>query len=383
MAMKKRPEGMLEFFQRDLEKFVARVEATVQSFPVVANLLKRESRETVDEFEGWLMAVQDAAARSRTAALETGRKAIVLSRKMLAAGFVKERMPRLFLVLLVSLFEAHVAGMLESAYETQQDVTEKQLLELLNKPTWERVRWLIGKAGLKSQYASELKSQLVEITERRNAIVHHGGRVSRQYREACGKRGGKVEIGTELNVTENYVLKASECLLEVGVRLGYTLWKRLVPSQASLADDQLLEICWAFVERGRPALGITIAEFQRRNCGTEVKPFLDILLAHAYKMTGKAKSFRDAIARIPWESLHPQLQLVRAVFDADYPRAAQVMKESGNDGPIQLHAYREWSLFDEFRETVPFLEAFEQVYGEPFSWINSATSLKARRNDLN
>ena len=83
----------------------------------------------------------------------------------------------------------------------------------------------------------------VEISQRRNLVAHSAGRVSQQYLRVCKKEkvdiDASLKVGDQLLVTEEYMKKACRVVMEVGLKLVQTLWRKILPDELKLADTHL------------------------------------------------------------------------------------------------------------------------------------------------
>ncbi|MCS5509512.1 hypothetical protein NY546_09430 [Curtobacterium flaccumfaciens pv. flaccumfaciens] len=95
--------------------------------------------------------------------------------------------------------------------------------------------------------------EIVEIYERRHCLVHHRGRVSRQYKLHTGS---PLNIGEPLHVDEAYVARSIETLELFGIRLTGAAWKNLIPERfrrdfftEQVAFDALSASRWSIAEQ--------------------------------------------------------------------------------------------------------------------------------------
>lgn len=94
--------------------------------------------------------------------------------------------------------------------------------------------------------------QFVEAGQRRNLLAHCDGVVSAQYRKVCLDAGlteaEVAAIGTRLRLGPKYFLPACELVLEVGFKLGQTLWRKTIPDEIDAADDHLRDSLYSTLE---------------------------------------------------------------------------------------------------------------------------------------
>jgi hypothetical protein len=83
----------------------------------------------------------------------------------------------------------------------------------------------------------------VECSQRRNLLTHCGGIVSEQYRAICMREGYPenklAAVGETIGLDPQYFLSTCEIMIEVGLKLGQTLWRKLLPDELATADGHL------------------------------------------------------------------------------------------------------------------------------------------------
>ena len=89
---------------------------------------------------------------------------------------------------------------------------------------------------LESRFGLSLKkfpnwSYFVECSQRRNLFTHADGIVNEQYLSVCQKEkysfSSQAKVGDRLAVDKNYVIHACDLLMEVGLKLGQILWRKI------------------------------------------------------------------------------------------------------------------------------------------------------------
>jgi hypothetical protein len=85
------------------------------------------------------------------------------------------------------------------------------------------------------------------------------------------------------------------------------------------------------------------------------------------KWSGNKKESEDLLNAQDWSICHDEIQLAKAVLLDDFNKAAQIMKDIGNNPQkISILHYRGWPIFKEFRKTDQFLETYQEIFKEPF-----------------
>ena len=214
----------------------------------------------------------------------------------------------------------------------------------------------------------------IEASQRRNLLTHCGGLVSEQYRAVCKKECVPAPriapLGERLGLGPDYLLPICELMIEVGLKLGQTLWRKILPEELEEADEHLHNAVYdaLAVEQWARAETFSVFFITQHKLSSDLKRRmaainLGIALRHLEKTTELKKLLGD----YDWSASLPEFHLAEAVLLSKYEDAAAIMSIIGPQGKIlKQHAYHSWPLFNGFREMPIFLEAYEKIYGHAF-----------------
>ena len=92
----------------------------------------------------------------------------------------------------------------------------------------------------------------VERSQRRNLLTHCDGVVSEQYLAVCRSAGVEGDtlplVGEQIRLGPKYFFESCELVLEVGLKLGHTLWRKTLPEELALADSHLMSLLYGALE---------------------------------------------------------------------------------------------------------------------------------------
>ena len=219
-------------------------------------------------------------------------------------------------------------------------------------------------------------SEFVECGQRRNLLTHCGGIISKQYLKVCNKEkvsfSSEPKLGDKLVIGPKYFILSCELLMEVGFKLGQTLWRKIFPTELEEIDSHLISIIFEDCLRtenwrrgqkfGEFAIGLNnlASDSNRKIC--------IINYAIALKFDGKAKEAKEVLSKVDWSSTSNDFKIAEAVLSNNIKGACELMKRIGKKGDlISEEAYHLFPLFKEFRQTRPFLKTYEEIYGRPFA----------------
>lgn len=317
-----------------------------------------------------------------------------------AATLAVRNVPRIFFCSLIHQYDAYLGKLLRTAFCVKPELlnaSQKQLsfTELVALSSIEAARdHLIEKEvesfvreshvvhfdemekrfGLSLRKDLSVWAKFVEMTERRNLFVHCDGIVSSQYATVCKKQGVQheqpVKVGEQLEATEEYFNNAVDCILEVGVKLGHVLWRKLQPDTLENADNALHVTTYEFLSEERYPLVKVLLSFAidtlKKQPSDQIRRLNLINLAIAQYFSGEKDAARKLIASQDWSACEDKFKLAVAVLQNRNEEAIRIMKGIGTNGGITRVDYSSWPLFKEFRQSKEFLDTYKELFGEGF-----------------
>jgi hypothetical protein len=214
----------------------------------------------------------------------------------------------------------------------------------------------------------------IEASQRRNLLTHCGGIVSEQYRTVCIKEGYPIEklaaVGTRLELGPDYFMPACELMMEVALKLGQTLWRKVLPEEIKEADKHLLGVVYDALSIEQWARARSFGEFfvGQRALSSDLNRRLAVMnFAIALRNLDDEAELKRILSAHDWSASLPEFQLAEAVLLENIDDAINLMKAIGKEGQLLKEAtYYTWPLFIKFRQTPAFLQTYEEIYGYQF-----------------
>lgn len=395
-------------FREAINKYIDLLTSQMDSFPIIINTLAVNVKTSSNRFEKFLK------DRGVKLTLEEENKSVTynvpiecireferlkdeLSRSIEAYVLI----PRNTIVAMVSLYDAFIADLLESAYVLKPQLLnacekEFSFSEIMQFENIEKIKHHVIEKDVESilreshikqfeilsnRFKVELTKDLpsyndfVEITERRNLFVHTNGRVSSQYLKVCRDRpfdhkDKDVQIGEELSATPAYVEHCYNILFEIGLKLGQVLWRKL-ENDLEKADDLLINIGYDLIKSKKYSLACVILDFSSKpyvkHFNKESEYVLCVNRALAYYLQDDKEKCNSIINEIDWSGADLRFRLANKVLLEQYDEASDLMKKIGNNSDIRL-GYAEWPLFNNYRKTQQFKDIFKEIFGCDFEY---------------
>lgn len=275
-----------------------------------------------------------------------------------------------------------------SSIEDAQDaVLTKEVETLLRKSHTEQLEWFAKKLKLSVAPRKELLARMVEVTQRRHLYVHANAKVSAQYRTVCQQHQvegvSRLEIGQELLADGPYIEAAADTMSEVGLILGQTVWRKLFPTAALAADEQILGCTEECGVSGQNALGANLAAYAialppgarpKRTRDTLLQ--LTLRLAASQRANGDVQACDKTLAVEDWTGLAPIYTVQHKALSGDLDGATSELRSMGPDGELDASDLRDDPIFADLRAHKGFRELFKSWHGEP---VSTAVEVDAQR----
>lgn len=389
-------------FGQAIGRFITNVDSLASTLPLAMNAIagaQKLSEEKYQEFLNRHSQGQDGEKRELLIPPDQWLRFHKLMGRRRKMRMAFRTVPNSFLVSLVSQFDEFLGDLVEAIFESRPEMLtasersltygtllgfsslddarayliEKEVESVLRKNHAEQFDWLENKLGIPLRKGLDSWPEFIEVTERRNLLVHTGGVVSSQYLVTCKAHAvalpSDLVLGKTLRVSRSYFDLAYECLFEIAVKLVNVVWRKLQPDECKRSDTQLLNTCYELLEDERYELARRLGDFAtcvlKHHSSDDMRRRLVVNRAQAYKWLGKKEKALEIMAAEDWTASSDTFRLADAVIHDDFERAAAYMERAGKKE--DKSSYRDWPLFKEFRKTEAFLRTYEAVFGEAFN----------------
>lgn len=286
---------------------------------------------------------------------------------------IYRRKPELFNVINRSVSVSEILKY-NSFDQLKETILEKEIDNFRRKSYVDQFNELETTFGIKLK-TFEKWPQFVERAQRRNLLTHCDGVVSEQYIQICKSEGyifqTPITVGERLGLGVEYSLQAYELLMEVGLKLGQTLWRKVFPDEIEHADAHLIEVAYDCLQRKKWRLAEVFGEFamMQRKFSSDVTRKISIInYAIALKFGGNPGKAGEVLSSVDWTAALNDFKLAEAVLLDRFDTASEIMKKIGKSSELVTeHSYHTWPLFNDFRASHQFLESYESIYGYPFA----------------
>lgn len=399
-APSKKTKDLLDVMLEQLDSYLNDLDCINEAFLVVDPVLAEKDKARMDEVQAL---AKKLSAKTTTEGM-TGEKyeqamAIMSHLKRLSRGHMLYRNNSL--ISLVSRFDDFIGDLVRGIHKQYPDrlkssektlsyeeltsltnldqavdrLIDKEVDRALRDSHSAQVKYLEAQLGIQFRDKLAVWPEFIELTERRNLLVHCGGTVSSQYLRVCSsndcKISPKTKAGSQLHVSPEYFNRCHAVLVEVGLKLGQAVLRKLFPEKLRPIDSAINNYGVELLSNARWDLALMIFDFA---CNLPPKLVSDDFLKRVFainksialKFSGNSAACNALLDSMDWTSSSSAFTLAVAVLKDDFEKAGKKM--SGMDGkdPISEPDFKTWPLFREFRKSDEFKKAFKKIYGRDF-----------------
>jgi hypothetical protein len=389
---------------KNLETFLRHIDAIRDTLPMTMLLIQPYNKKANDDFVKFLKEnvkeIEDDNGKKRILVTAEESKIFeTLERNASTSALAGKIIPESLFVSLISQYDAFLTRLLRAIFEIKPDVlngsernlTFSQLVEMktienareliidkeidtvLRKSHSEQFDYLEKLIGIKLRENLPVWQTFIEITERRNLLVHCDGVVSNQYLKNCNEQQCKIEnvkVGDRLGVELKYFSIAYKCLYEIATKLTHTIWRKYLTSDLKDADGELNEVCFHLINSNSFELADILLEFscvQKRHFNDSSKNVFIINGSLSKYLQGKKEEAKKILDKKDWSASSDDFKLAYAVLTDDFEKAYEVMIRIGDNGKVDKASYKQWPLFNKIRKEEKFKESYQTIFKEDYS----------------
>lgn len=244
---------------------------------------------------------------------------------------------------------------------------------ILRKSHEEQIDDLQKLSGVKHLKGVTFWKEFIEITQRRNLLVHCKGIVSHQYIQKCNDVGVNPlpSVGETLIVDDSYFAKAYHIFYSMGVMLSQVIMRHLLGKDKVLGeiDTILNHNIYDALEEENYDLAIELSKFAladttKHSCRLDEVYFV-LNYAQAYKWKGDQSKCNKVLSEFDFSAMTSDILVAKYALEDDINSVVEHMKKAGNNSKVMTKdAYVSWVIFKGIREMDEFKDAYKEIFGE-------------------
>lgn len=259
-----------------------------------------------------------------------------------------------------------------SIEQARASLIDREIEAVLRESHHEQFAWMERRLSVSLRKDLTVWPMFIELCERRNLLTHTGGIVTDQYIGNCKAQGvdlSTVVLGSRLKVTPKYYSQAVAITYEIGVKLIHVLWRKFDKEGRTEADSALLNLGFDLIyERVYPIAEVLLkfgVTTLKTHASEEVRCMMVVNLANAIRLQKREAEAKKMLDSEDWSAASDKFKISVAAVSGRKKDVIDLMKQIGRDRKVGPEAYRTWPVFRGMRTDKEFIEAFENIFGEP------------------
>lgn len=267
------------------------------------------------------------------------------------------------------VFSVHEIMEYNSIDDFKNQVIDKEIDSLIRKSYIEQFNHYEKKFNIKTLKSFPNWGKFVEITQRRNIIMHCDGKVTAQYYEHCCNHNclpGEVSINDRLDLTYEYLIDAITIVNEVGNKLLHVLWRKQFPDEHIIANRNLQNYLYNLLELKDFELAKVMGEFScnLKSYSEKIDEYFFVVnYAIALKQLGLTSELDLLISKYDWSSVQNEFKLAKYILMDEEEKIEEIMVRIGSNSDLfSKKNYLTFPIFEFINEKEYFRDAFSNVF---------------------
>lgn len=388
----------------NLETFLRHIDSIRDTLPMTILLIRPYNKKANDDFMKFLKEnvkeIEDDNGEKRIL-VKSDESTIfkTLERNASTSALASKIISESLFVSLISQYDAYLSRLLRAIFEIQPNllndsdknltfsqlvkmetienarefIIDKEIETVLRKSHSDQFGYLEKLIGITLREKLPIWQTFIEITERRNLLVHCDGVVSNQYLKICSDHKCKIDnvkVGDRLGAKHEYFLSAYKCLYELATKLTHTIWRKYLTSDLKVADEELNDVCLDLINTKSFELADILLEFgcnQKKHSDESSRNILIINGSLSKYFQGKKEEAKRILNKKDWSASSDSFKLAYAILTDDFENAYKIMEKVGDKGEVDQSDYKQWPLFNIIRKEDKFKETYQTIFKEEYT----------------
>ena len=257
---------------------------------------------------------------------------------------------------------------LGSLVDAEAHVIDREAENVMRRNTREQLEYFRNKLHVDLSPLENYINELVEISLRRNIIVHNDGEVNRFYLKTISAeyvKAHKIIEGMDIPVGQKYVVAAINRFLVVGQYLIQKCWRQWKKEKVNLANYAISGVIFEQLKRSEYKNVVELSEFALSLTGLEdrVKRIMTINRAIALRELSLFEQMNQLLDASDWSACSLEFQIALQVLRHDEASLYTSMEKALEGKVLSPEEIREWPLFLQLRENAEFQQWAEKAIG--------------------
>jgi len=248
-----------------------------------------------------------------------------------------------------------------SITDAEKYLVDKEVDGILRENTKTQFDYFSKKLKVNIEVLAKHSSELFEIFQRRNIVVHNQGIVNKIYLQNVSKEiveKQKIVDGSTIKVSEEYLNKAIDYIFLCGIILIQQCWRKWRKEELDLADSALIDATFESLIEKRYDIVNEIAGYAK-DVNFEIdrsRRVVTINHAIALKQLHEAEKMEEVLSKHDWSSCSIEFEVALCALRNEEKKLVELLSRAIPAKAIKQDYLLDWPLFMEFRNSPEFEE---------------------------
>jgi hypothetical protein len=259
-----------------------------------------------------------------------------------------------------------------------EKIVDDEIDALMRGSHEEQIKFIESNFSVSIREKYEKWSKFIEIFERRNIIAHGNMVINRIYVTNCNTNGFNVDvskIGTKLDLNYSYMRKSIDLLMEFGLLLIFSLWRKHYKDSEDASSLMISDIAYDLIRRGRYSVANGVLDFalnkQKPPSKDNIKRIMIVNHANANKKMKNEDVCKKILSGTDWSASSDNYKICVASLNENVEAVLSLMPKVASAESVSKDEFREWPALDWVRNDDRVIQKFMEVYGEPMKEVSS------------
>ncbi len=228
---------------------------------------------------------------------------------------------------------------------------------------WQKRIEKFGELGIDIEIVRDYLDEIIEITRRRNLIVHKNGVIDANYvknpsssYQIVGAKEGLMFV-----VSTRYLERAFDVVLLVAFGLSQACWRQWYPADKQKQADRVVEtLSYQMLRQGRYELVQDLALVTEQiDLSRRLRQLVLVNAAIAWRERGDKANMQLVLAKLKKKSCSWQTKIALAILRENFLEARHLMEQATDKGILHRYISPYWPLFEPVKSKPWFKHLFD------------------------
>lgn len=251
---------------------------------------------------------------------------------------------------------------LGSVEEARRFIFDQKVEEILRTSLEDWVKYFRTHLGLGMGYLDERMDFLVELFQRRNLTVHHGGVVNSTYLSKVRRDlTVRAELGRPLPVDREYVMTSIDLCDLSFTLIGMEIWKQRGPTDLA-RGELLIDLNFEHMTHERWLIAEGLSYFLSKDGGLPERERLvgQVNYWQSLKWQDRSDDLERALEGVDFDAKEPIFRFCLMALRDKLDDLVVALPKAVERGDLRVDWLKDWPIFRKLREHEGCIAFFEQ-----------------------